>query len=101
LDWFWVIVGMALVTYIPRLLPAFLIGHRNVSPWMERWLGSIPYAALGALIFPGILSVEQGEPLVGIAGGAVAALLAFFRLNMLIVIVGAIGAVVAIKATIG
>ena len=76
MDWIWIILGMALVTYLPRMLPAFLIGQRNVSPWMERWLASIPYAALGALIFPGILSVEKGEPLVGLAGGAVAALLA-------------------------
>lgn len=101
MDWFWIIAGMALVTYIPRMLPVLLIGQRNVSPWTGRWLKSIPYAALGALIFPGILTVEQGEPLVGLAGGAVAAILAFFRLNMLIVIVGAIGAVAAVKAMIG
>lgn len=101
MDWFWIIVGMALVTYIPRVLPAALIGQRNVSPWMARWLESIPYAALGALIFPGILSVEQGEPAVGIIGGAVAAIFALFRLNMLIVIVGAIGAVILVKAMIG
>ncbi|GAA5343982.1 branched-subunit amino acid transport protein [Planifilum fimeticola] len=100
MDWIWIILGMALVTYLPRMLPAFLIGQRNVSPWMERWLASIPYAALGALIFPGILSVERGEPLVGLAGGAVAALLAYFRLNMLVVIAGAIGAVAAIKAIV-
>jgi len=101
MDWFWIILGMALVTYIPRMLPALLIGQRSVSPWMERWLANIPYAALGALIFPGILSVEEGEPLVGIAGGAVAALLACFRLNMLIVIAGAIGTVAAIQAFAG
>lgn len=101
LDWFWIIAGMALVTYIPRMLPALLIGRRSVSPWMSRWLGSIPYAALGALIFPGILSVEPGEPLVGFAGGAFAALLAFFRVNMLMVILGAIGVVAAVKAMIG
>ena len=101
MDWFWIILGMALVTYIPRMLPVLLIGQRSVSPWMERWLANIPYAALGALIFPGILSVEEGEPLVGIAGGAVAALLACFRLNMLIVIAGAIGTVAAIQAFAG
>jgi branched-subunit amino acid transport protein len=101
LEWFWIIAGMAFVTYIPRMLPAILLGQRNVSPWIGRWLKSIPYAALGALIFPGILTVEKGEPLVGLAGGIVAAVLAFFRMNMLIVIVGAIGAVAAAKAMLG
>jgi hypothetical protein len=45
--------------------------------------------------------VEPGEPLVGFAGGAFAALLAFFRVNMLMVILGAIGVVAAVKVMIG
>jgi len=47
-----IIVGMSLVTMIPRLLPAFLIGKLEFKSWINRWLNAIPYSALGALIFP-------------------------------------------------
>src|SRR5699024_11221188 len=70
-----IIVGMSLVTMIPRLLPAFLIGKLEFKSWINRWLNAIPYAALGALIFPGIMSVKPDEPHIGIIGGVVAIVL--------------------------
>ncbi len=84
------IIGMSLATMIPRIIPGFLVDKLQFKPWVNRFLNAIPYAALGALIFPGILSVIPEEPIVGIIGGVVAAILAYFGLNVVLVVLGAI-----------
>lgn len=85
-----IIIGMALATMIPRIIPSFIVDKLEFKPWLNRWLSAIPYAALGALIFPGILSVKEGEPAIGLLGGAIAVALAFFRLNVTFVVIGSI-----------
>lgn len=85
-----IIIGMALVTMIPRVLPAFVIGKWVYPRWVSRWLNAIPYAALGALIFPWITTVIEGKPLIGILGGIVAVVLAVIKVNTIIVVLGAI-----------
>ncbi len=87
------IAGMAAVTYIPRLLPALFLDRFQFPTWFEKWLKGIPYAALGALIFPGVLFVKQDQPLLGLAGGVVAFLLALLNLHVILVMVGSIIAV--------
>lgn len=95
-----IIVGMAVATYLPRVLPVFVIERIALPGWLDRWLKSIPYAALGALIFPGILTVDT-VPWVGLVGGLVAAVLAFLRVHIIVVIAGAIGTVMVTKMWIG
>lgn len=90
---FLIIIGMALVTMIPRVIPAFVVNKFVFKDWVNNWLQAIPYAALGALIFPGILYVIEGEPHVGIIGGIVAMVLAYFGLNIVFVVIGAIATV--------
>src|SRR5699024_69895 len=87
---FLIIFGMALVTIIPRIIPVFLIDKLQFRDWMNRWLNAIPYAALGALIFPGILTVTPDKPYVGVIGGIVAIALAYIGLNVILVVIGAI-----------
>ena len=56
------IAGMCLVTFVPRAIP-FILGRDLALPaWIRRWLSFFPYAALGALIFPGILTIIPGRP---------------------------------------
>lgn len=86
----WIVLGMSIVTILPRLLPSLIVGRIQFPKWMNRFLSAIPYAALGALIFPGILSVDEGNPQIGLIGGLVAVVLAYLRLHVLIVIAGAI-----------
>lgn len=86
----YLIAGMAVVTYLPRLLPALFLDHFRFPTWFEKWLKSIPYAALGALIFPGILLVKQDQPLLGLAGGVVALVLALLNLHVTLVMAGSI-----------
>ncbi|MDY0395946.1 AzlD domain-containing protein [Virgibacillus halophilus] len=85
-----IIIGMAAVTMIPRVIPAFVVEKLQFRGWVNRWLNAIPFAALGALIFPGILYVKEGTPLVGIIGGVVAIGLGMLGLNVILVVAGAI-----------
>ncbi|MFZ3577338.1 AzlD domain-containing protein [Virgibacillus sp. DJP39] len=88
-----IIIGMSLATMIPRIIPAYIVDRINFPDWLNRWLNAIPYAALGALIFPGILLVRPEHPHIGIIGGVVAIILAYFGLNIILVVVGAIATV--------
>ena len=49
------ILGMGLVTYLPRLLPAWFLRGRKFSPFIEAWLKYIPVAVLAALLIPSLL----------------------------------------------
>ncbi|GIM48123.1 branched-chain amino acid transporter [Collibacillus ludicampi] len=86
------VIGMGLVTYLPRMLPMVLLQHVRFPPFLNRFFQLIPFAALGALIFPGILS-STGSIASSIAGGVLSVVLAFFRANvMAVVLVGIMGA---------
>ncbi|MGP4076487.1 AzlD domain-containing protein [Halobacillus sp. K22] len=89
----WMIIGMAVVTAIPRVLPAFIVDMISFPKWVDRWLNAIPYAALGALIFPGILSVKPEAPQIGVIAGLTAVLLAWLDLHIILVVLGAIASV--------
>ncbi len=86
------VLGMALVTYIPRALPALFIEKMKFSPKFEKFLKLIPYTAMAALVFPGVFSVDTANPTVGIVGAGVAALLAWRRAPVIVCVLAAIGA---------
>lgn len=54
------IVGMMVVTYVPRFLPALALSSRNLPPVVVRWLSYIPTAVLSALLFPSLL-INEGH----------------------------------------
>lgn len=85
-----IIIGMSLATMIPRIIPSFIVDKLEFRGWVNRWLNAIPFAALGALIFPGILTVKPDQPHIGLIGGIVAIGLAYIGLNVIIVVIGAI-----------
>jgi branched-subunit amino acid transport protein len=93
---FFLIAGMAVVTYLPRLLPAVFLDRYQFPAWFQKWLQAIPYAALGALIFPGVLLVKEDQPLLGLAGGVVAFLLALLEVHITLVMAGAVLTVIVI-----
>lgn len=86
------IAGMAIVTYVPRLLPLVMLRRLRLPRFMKRQLQLMPYAALGALIFPGVLE-STASLSSALAGAAAAAALALLRANLLIIVVGSIAAV--------
>ncbi|MGC9325484.1 MAG: AzlD domain-containing protein [Desulfomonilia bacterium] len=54
-DYLICVLGMGLVTYIPRWAPLAYLTGRNIPPVMVEWLRFIPASILSALIFPSIL----------------------------------------------
>lgn len=89
---FLLILGMALVTYLPRAIPAVLVERMRFGPKAEKFLKLIPYTAMAALIFPGILTVDAQNPYIGLIGGAVAGALAWKRCPLMVCVLAAIGA---------
>lgn len=82
---------MALVTYIPRMLPMVLLQNVKLPVYVKQFMKLIPYAALGALIFPGVLSstgANHLEP--AIVGCSMAIFLAWIEMNLIIVVAGGI-----------
>ena len=62
--YFWMLLGMGLVTYLPRWLPLFLLANRKLPAWFEEWLGLIPVALLSALLAPALMTAGQPRELV-------------------------------------
>ena len=85
------LIGMTLVTYIPRALPTVLVDKIKLSKNAEKFLRLIPYTAMAALIFPGIITIDK-NPVYGIVGGAAAAILAWFKCPVMVCVLAAIGA---------
>ena len=52
---FYAIVGMALVTYLPRVLPILVLTNRSLPDFVISWLSYVPAAVLAALLIPSIL----------------------------------------------
>ena len=77
-----VIFGCAIVTFIPRLIPALFIDKLDFSPKVEKFLNLIPYTALAALICPGVLTVDNQLWYIGLIGAVVAAGLAWKKVPL-------------------
>ncbi len=60
---FWTIVGMAVVTYLPRLLPTLFLSGRSLRPLIVSWLRLVPPAVLAAMLIPTLLVREDGVDL--------------------------------------
>ena len=86
------ILGMAVVTYLPRMIPAVLIEKMKFGKKIEKFMKLIPYTAMTALICPGVFTVDAATPWIGIIGGGVAAVLAWFRCPVMVCVLAAIGA---------
>lgn len=83
---------MAIVTYIPRVAPLAIFKNKIQSRFLTAFLSYVPFAVLGAMIFPDILS-STGHLSSAIVGLVIAAVLAYFEKSLLQVAVCAIIAV--------
>jgi branched-subunit amino acid transport protein len=54
------IVGMGIVTYIPRWFPLLFLSRRKLPSWSIEWLDFIPAAILSAILLPDL--VTNGTP---------------------------------------
>ncbi|MDQ0224232.1 AzlD domain-containing protein [Metabacillus niabensis] len=87
------IIGMGLVTYIPRMIPLVVLSNIKLPIFAQNVLKNVPYATLGALIVPGIFLISE-DPLFGVIGAIAAILIAFMGANVIIVVMGSIGTLV-------
>lgn len=83
------VIIMAVVTYIPRAIPMIYLNDKKLPPFLNRFLKFIPFAALGALIFPQIIYSTDNISS-ALFGSIVAVILAYFRSSVIIVVFGAI-----------
>lgn len=44
------IVGTALVTFIPRILPLMVLSRFQLPEWATRWLSYVPISVMAALV---------------------------------------------------
>lgn len=54
------LLGMAVVTYLPRLIPAWFLRGRELPPFLVTWLSYVPVAVLAALLLPSLL-IDEGQ----------------------------------------
>ena len=57
---FLTILGMGLVTYLPRVLPVVLLSSKSIPPALKSWLQLVPVAVLAGLVAPSLL-VEDAQ----------------------------------------
>ena len=55
-----IVLGMSLVTYLPRWIPLLALARRNLPDWLVEGLDLIPAAILSALLLP--LLITMGDP---------------------------------------
>lgn len=83
---------MALVTYIPRMLPLVIFRKKLNDGFLKSFLLYMPYGVLSAMIFPAII-YSTSSLISAVTGGITALVMAFFRRGLLTVAVSAAAAV--------
>lgn len=58
------IIGMSVVTYLPRLFPLLALSGKKLPDLAVRWLSYVPAAVLSAMLLPAIL-LPDGQIQVG------------------------------------
>lgn len=86
------ILGMMLVTYIPRLLPFMIMSKQNLPQGIRKFLIFIPSAALGALIIPGVFSAIPEKPVASLVGIGFACVYSWYKGGIIIPVLGSIAA---------
>lgn len=89
LRYFIAVVIMALVTYIPRVLPIALFTKQIKSRFIKSFLYYVPYAVLASLTFPGIFYSTESM-LAATVGTIIALALSFFERSLIVVAIGAV-----------
>jgi len=93
------ILLMALVTYLPRVLPMTIFRKPIKSRFVRSFLDYTPYAVLGAMTFPDVFT-STGNMCSALAGTAVALILSYFRKGLVTVACSAIVVVYVVEMLI-
>ena len=88
------IFGMALVTYLPRLIPLTSIDEAFLPDWMKGALNYVPIVVLSAIVGREILPSEawlQYRMDAHLVAGIVAIGIAWFTRNTILTVIGGVG----------
>ncbi|MFJ8261157.1 AzlD domain-containing protein [Rummeliibacillus sp. NPDC094406] len=55
----WIIVGCALVTWFPRIIPFIFVRNVKLPDILLKWLSFIPICILSALVVENLLNTDQ------------------------------------------
>ena len=55
-EYSYIVLGMGFVTFLPRLLPIYVLAGRTLPRWLIAWLDVIPSAVLSALLLPALVT---------------------------------------------
>jgi branched-subunit amino acid transport protein len=86
---FLAMILMALVTYIPRVLPIVIFRKEIKSKYIKSFLQYVPFAVLSSLTFPDIFS-STGNLTSAICGTMVALWLSYREKSLVVVAISAI-----------
>ena len=82
---------MMVVTYLPRMIPSLVCDKLHFGRKFKKFLELIPYAAMTALVFPGVISVDPEMWIIGVVGALVAVLLSLVKkMPVALVVVAAV-----------
>ncbi len=84
------ILGMAAVTYGPRLAPFLFFSNMKVPPIVDAFLKAIPMAAIGALIIPGVMTATPDMPMAALAGMGFTLVYGLFRGGIIVPVLGSV-----------
>lgn len=56
---FFTIIGMTIVTYLPRFLPAWFLSSRSLPDALQRWLRFVPAAVLASMLLPMLVMQDK------------------------------------------
>ncbi len=95
------ILGMAVVTYGPRLLPFLFFSNTRIPRRVDAFLKCIPVAAIGALIIPGVITATPDMPEAALLGIGFTAVYSFFRGGIIVPVLGSVGVAYLVMAGLG
>lgn len=90
------IATMAITTYLIRMLPMTIFRKPIKSRFIRSFLYYVPYACLTAMTFPSILSSTESL-ISGAAALAVAVVLAYRGMSLIVVALASSGAVLLVQ----
>ena len=86
---FFIYLGiMAGTTYLIRVIPFALARHKINNTFVKSFLTYIPYAVLSAMTIPAVF-YATGDVVTSVVGAAVAVVLAYFNLPLIVVALAA------------
>lgn len=83
-NYFPLIIGMALVTYLPRIIPLVALKDRKINRNIKEFLYYIPYTSLSILIVRGVMTADSNLKVATIAGIGIAGILSYKKGNLIL-----------------